>query len=60
MEYKVGRDETPIEFKRMVISIGNIDYRITESVDGKLNINKSGDENGLRVYPRYANEIEVK
>lgn len=52
-----GKD---IEAKKVLIEVGGSKFRITESVDGKLTINKYNyDDQALAVYPRYANEIDV-
>ena len=53
------REEEEVEI--LVVYIGNERYRISESIDKKLCINKSSDSNSdaIRVYPRFSNEIEV-
>ena len=46
---------------KIEITINDNRYHLKESVDGKLVINKPGlDEEALVVFPRYANEIEIK
>jgi hypothetical protein len=53
-------DET-IQTDKIIIYIGEDRYRLTESVDGKLNINKISDglSDNININPRYANEIEI-
>lgn len=48
--------------KHIDINIGEHTYRISESIDNKLNINKSSDSSDeiLRIYPRYSNVIEIQ
>ena len=61
MNITLNKDEEPKEVKRVKVMIGENKYYLTESVDGKLNINKisDGDSDELKVFPRYANEIEL-
>tara|TARA_R110000868_G_scaffold76573_2_gene220097 strand:- start:29775 stop:29966 length:192 start_codon:yes stop_codon:yes gene_type:complete len=62
MEYTAGRlDDEKIETNRLIVFIGENRYRLTESVDGKLTMNKmsDGDSDDIRIHPRYSNEIEV-
>jgi hypothetical protein len=61
MKFISKRDDVPEEVKSITIYIGLERYRITESVDGKMNINKmsDGDSDNIQVHPRYANEIEL-
>jgi len=62
MKYSIGkRGETAIEAKKVIIHIGQERYRLTESVDGRLTINKisEGENDSINVHPRYANEIDV-
>ena len=48
------------ETKRIEIQIGENTYLLSESIEGKLNINKSdGDDGSISVHPRYTNVIEV-
>lgn len=42
------------------VFIGDTEYRIRESVDGKLCINKADlTVSAMMVFPRYSNEIEI-
>jgi hypothetical protein len=61
MTYKINRDDDPIEAKVIRVQIGLDRYRITETADGKMNINKvsDGDSDTICVYPRAVNEIEI-
>ena len=49
------------EVQRIIVLIGEDRYRITESVDGKMTINKTSDgvSDNINVHPRYANEIDI-
>jgi hypothetical protein len=61
MEIKLGRGSETIEVSKVRVIIEDTKYDITETVDGKLNINKVyEDDSVLSVFPRYSNEIEVK
>lgn len=62
MKIKINRDDTPIEIKRIKILIGEERFTLTESVDGRLNINKisEGDTDEIQVFSRCSNEIELK
>jgi hypothetical protein len=60
-----GRNEDSIEVKRISVIIGDNQYILTESIDGKLNVNKISDSDEfesdlIRIYPRTGNEIELK
>jgi len=56
----VDRQEKQSEVNKVLIDIGGTRFRITESVDGKLCINKYDFDNGeLSIFPRYSNEIEI-
>lgn len=62
MKIQLGRDAQCIETdKRVKVEIGENKYYLTESVDGKLNINKisDGDTDAIMVFPRISNEIEI-
>ena len=61
MKFKKERDEEPIEVKTITIYIGDERFRLSESVDGKLNINKysNGDSDLIKIHPRTGNEIEL-
>ncbi len=61
MKFKKERDEEPIEVKIITIYIGEERFRLSESIDGKLNINKysDGDSDLIKINPRTGNEIEL-
>ena len=62
MKLVTGRlEDNAEEVQRIVVFIGEDRYRITESVDGKMTINKMSDgiSDNINVHPRYANEIDV-
>ena len=61
MKFKKGRDEEPIEVKIITIYIGEERFRLSESIDGKLNINKYSDSDSdlIKIHPRTGNEIEL-
>lgn len=66
MKFTTKRDEQPQEVDRVVIYIGDNRYRLTESVDGKLTVNKycdgelAKDSEVVKIYPRTGNEIELQ
>ena len=61
MKFITSREEEPVFAKMITITIGEETYRITETIDGKLNINKTSDSNSdlIRIHPRTGNEIEL-
>ena len=62
MKILTKRGEEPQEVTRVTITIGNTNYYLTESVDGKLTVNKTttdGLNELLWVNPRSGNEIEL-
>jgi hypothetical protein len=62
MKFKTKRDDEPQEVTTVTIYIGLERFRLSESVDGKLTINKysDGDSDLLQIFPRTGNEIELK
>jgi len=62
MKVIMDRNEKMKETKTITILIGMNKYRLSESVEGNLVINKTiiddGDEN-IMVLPKYANQIEL-
>ncbi len=65
MNVKLGRDQEPVEVKIISVAIGDSRFRISESIDGNLVINKTSysDKSGaglIWVNPRSGNEVEVK
>lgn len=62
MKIQLDRIEIFKDVKNLKIELNGVVYRISESVDGKLNINKvslDGDDDYLRIHPRSGNEIEL-
>ena len=61
MKIKTERQGEITENKYLVVYIGDDRYRITESIDGKLCINKTsdGDSHLVKIHPRSGNEIEL-
>lgn len=61
MQVSRHRTENSVPCERVQIRIGEVTYTLTESVDGKLCVNKIADEGSdvLMVFPRYGNEIEL-
>jgi len=61
MKFKKQRDEEPIEVKMITIYICENRFRLSESIDGKLNINKYSDLDSdlINIHPRTGNEIEL-
>jgi len=64
MEVKYNRNEELENVKHLDITIGDHTYRISESVDQKMTINKQTNsdsaEEALMVFPRYANQVDIK
>lgn len=62
MKLLTKRGDEPQDVTRVTITIGNNIFHLTESVDGKLNVNKTttdGVNELLSVNPRSGNEIEL-
>lgn len=62
MKYTTGRHgDTAVKADKIIVYIGEDRYRLTESVDGKLTVNKMSDglSDDINIHPRYANEIDV-
>jgi len=61
MKYKINKDDEPTEVKTVMIYIGLDRYRLTQSNNDKLQINKMSDgiEENIIVFPRMANVIEI-
>jgi len=61
MKIKIERQSEIVENKYLVVYIGDDRYRISESIDGKLCINKTsdGDSDLVKIHPRSGNEIEL-
>ena len=61
MKIKTKRNGEVNHTDYLIVYIGQERYRITESIDGKMNVNKGSDGNSdlITVHPRTANEIEL-
>lgn len=61
MKFTKGRDEEPVEVKIITIHIGEERFRMSETIDGRLNVNKysDGDSDLMNIHPRTGNEIEL-
>ncbi len=61
MKIKIEKQDEIVESKHLVAYIGYERYRISESIDGKLRVNKTsdGDSDLISVHPRSGNEIEL-
>jgi len=66
MKVKYNRKtEIKENVRHIDVTIGNSTFRISESVDGRMTINKSVDADedldaAIMVFPRYSNEVDVK
>jgi hypothetical protein len=60
MKASIDRRNEMVLVDKVTIEIGESRYQITETVDGKLNINKHNFYDDIMcVQPRYANEIDI-
>lgn len=61
MKIKLNRNDELVDVNLLLIYIGDETYRLSESIDGKLNINKTsdGESDLIRIHPRTGNEIEI-
>ncbi len=61
MKIKIERNGKIENNKYLVVYINDDRYRITESIDGKLTINKTsdGDSDLMNLHPRSGNEIDI-
>ena len=62
MKYTIGFiDKEEKESSKIIIKIGENKYRLSESDDGRLTINKTTDGiiDTLAVYPRCSNEVDL-
>ncbi len=55
-----GKIDTIAHNNRIEVQIGETTYILSQTIDGKLNVNKSdGDDGNICVHPRYANVVEI-
>lgn len=62
MKIQLSRTEQFEEIKNVTIEINGCRYRLSETVDKRLKINKvsiKGDDDYIRVHPTSGNEIDV-
>lgn len=62
MKIQTKRQEDFIDVTTATIEINGNRYRLSETIDGRLTINKisiDGDDDYIRVHPRSGNEIDV-
>jgi len=62
MKYSTKRNESPIDVDKIDVFIGDCKYRLTETIEGKLEICKTteGDQEEMLVFPRVSNVIDLK
>ena len=61
MKLVINRDNKEIEAKKVKIKVNGSTYRITQSIEGGLNINKSGlDDDGITIKPHVSNVVILK
>lgn len=62
MEYKIERNEEPKKVDKIDVFIGDCKYRLTETVDGKLEVHKTteGLQEEMLVFPIVTNVINIK
>ena len=62
MKIQIKRDLELIEVNNVTVVIGELRYKVSESIDGGLVINKVDFEknSAMSVLPQYANQIEIK
>ena len=62
MKTQTKRNEEFIDLYSVTIEIEGNRYRLSQSVDGRLIVNKislDGNDDCMRVHPRSGNEIEI-
>ena len=62
MQIKTNREGDVFNSTYLVVMIGETTYRLSESIDGRLTINKTdktGIDDYIKVHPRSGNEIDV-
>jgi hypothetical protein len=55
------QSEEKEDVKMLIVYIGDDRYRISESIDGRLCVNKTsdGETDLIRLHPRSGNEVEL-
>lgn len=62
MKIQLKRDGEVLEIKNFAIEVNGNRYRISETIEGRVTINKysiDGDDDYIKVHPRSGNEIDV-
>jgi hypothetical protein len=62
MKIQLKRDGEILEIKNFAIEVNGNRYRISETIEGRVTINKvsiDGDDDCIKVHPRSGNEIDV-
>jgi hypothetical protein len=62
MKIQVKRDNEYIEVRNATIEINGNRYRLSETIDGRLTVNKislDGTDDYMRVHPKSGNEIDI-
>lgn len=62
MKIQTKRQEEFIDVSTATIKINGNRYRLSETIDGRLTVNKislDGNDDYIRVHPRSGNEIDV-
>jgi hypothetical protein len=62
MKLRINRQEPFQEVKNIIVIIKNAKYSISETIDGRLKINKiseDGEDDYMRVHPCTGNEIDI-
>ena len=62
MKIQLKRDGEVLEIKNFAIEVNGNRYRISETIEGRVTINKvsiDGDDDCIKVHPRSGNEIDV-
>jgi hypothetical protein len=61
MKVQLKRDGEEIEVKNLFVIIGETRYRLTETNQNELEINKHDlDDTSISISPCYANQIKIK
>jgi hypothetical protein len=62
MKIQIKRQEEFIDVTTATIEINGNRYRLSETIDGRLTINKislDGNDDYIKIHPRSGNEIDV-
>ncbi len=62
MKIQIKRQEEFIDLTTATIEINGNRYRLSETIDGRLTINKislDGNDDYIKIHPRSGNEIDV-